>query len=179
MIRSRPVLFVGPIDTVVDTTHSRSRFRSRFRSCKISSGRLMRLVLSKSWEATILFIFSIISSCSTCRLACRKDWLVTPCAVSRSLSLPWSALLTTHAANTEKKTKGNPAVNNWCCFVFFFFFFLFISIDFGLAEFVIKQGSNSKELTIREQSSASSSSYKSTDRHHRIFPVIWFVVRRW
>ena len=78
------------------------RSRASRRSSKISSGRLTRLVLSKS-VATILVMRSIMSSCSSWSKACRIDLLTLPCDASISRNLPAYALLTTQADKIENK----------------------------------------------------------------------------
>lgn len=104
--------------------HRLRRSRSRRRSSSISSGLLIRFVLSKS-SSTILFKRSIISSCSDSRSACRMDLDSNPSAFSRSFILPDSALLTTQADKRENITKGRPAVMKRfgpvCADGFFFF----------------------------------------------------------
>jgi hypothetical protein len=85
--------------------------RSNRRSSRTSCGRLIRLVLSKS-VSTILPSRSIISSCSSAMAAWRRLTDDFPCDTSISFNFPSTALLTTHAAKTEKRTKGTPAVSN-------------------------------------------------------------------
>ena len=89
--------------------HALRRSRSFRRAARISSGRRMRLVLSKSLLATILPSRSIISSCSSSMAACRTDMEALPWEASSSRNFPSYALATTHALNSAKSTSGRPA----------------------------------------------------------------------